>query len=93
MHIVFDNPGRQPASPKALEHKRRDDSNVLSHDHKHVRFTAETTVPTRWRDQCLSCRECKRNLVLYLGEYFLDNAVFASKPTEASYSWMLSWSC
>ena len=57
-----------------MEHKRRDDSNVLSHDHKHVQFTEETTVPTRWRDQCLSCRECKRNLVLYLGEYFLDNA-------------------
>ena len=34
MHIMFDNPGRQPASPMAFEHKHRDDSNVLSHDHK-----------------------------------------------------------
>lgn len=72
MRVVFDNPGQKPASPKAFLRKRRDESNIVSHDHTHVQFTAATTVPTCWKDQCLSCRECK--LILCLGEAFLDSA-------------------
>ena len=38
VHVVFDNPGRQPNSPKSFERKRRDDTPSLSIDHKHLTF-------------------------------------------------------
>ena len=69
VHIVFDNPGRLPDLPKAFERKRRDDAATLSSDHVHVAFSDTCTVPSNWRD-CLSCRQCKRTLVLYLGQSF-----------------------
>ena len=34
VHVVFDNPGRQPNSPKSFERRRRDDTATLSSDHK-----------------------------------------------------------
>ena len=58
VHIVFDNPGRQPNSPKSFECKCRDDTASLSSDHKHVAFSDACSVPSNWRD-CLACRECK----------------------------------
>lgn len=66
VHIVFDNPGRQPHSPKAFERLRRDDSNSLPPDHVHFSYTDTCPPPSNWREY-LSCRKCKRDLVLYLG--------------------------
>ena len=77
-HIVFDNPGRQPNSPKSFERKRRDDTATLSSDHKHIAFSDECPVPLNWRD-CLACRECKRALVLYLGQSFKHLSVGTCK--------------
>ena len=73
VHIVFDNPGRQPHSPKAFERKRRDATNALPSDHKHAQFDDSLGVPTKWREH-LSCRICKRQLVEYLGKAFLKHA-------------------
>ena len=39
VHVVFDNSGQQPNSPKSFERRRRDDTASLSSDHKHVSFT------------------------------------------------------
>ena len=33
VHIVFDNPGRLPNTPKAFERKRRDSERTVSSDH------------------------------------------------------------
>ena len=66
---MFDNPGRLPDSPKAFERKHRDDAATLSSDHVHVAFSDTCTIPSNWRD-CLSCRQCKRTLVLYLSQSF-----------------------
>ena len=52
VHVVFDNPGRQPNSPKSFEHRHRDDTASLSSDHKHVTFSDICSVPSKWRD-CL----------------------------------------
>lgn len=73
VHLVFDNPGRQPKSPKILEQKRRDEMSSLSLSHQHCTFSDEMSPPGSWREQ-LSCRVCKRNLVLYLGNFFVFNA-------------------
>ena len=74
VHIVFDNPGRLHDSPKVFERKRRDNTRTLLPDHEHVHFSDMCGVPTKWRD-CISCRKCKRTLVMYLGECFVQNAV------------------
>ena len=76
VHIVFDNPGRPPNTPKAFERKRRDcERTVSSHsDHKHMCFSDACAIPSNWRD-CISCRTCTQALVLYLGECFFRNAL------------------
>ena len=81
MHVVFDNPGRQPNSPKSFERKRRDDTASLSTDHKYLTFTDTCPIPYKWRD-CLACRECKRALVLYLGQSFKQFAVGTCRLRE-----------
>ena len=47
VHIVFNNPGRQPNSPKSFERKRRDDTASLSTDHKHLTFTDACPIPSK----------------------------------------------
>lgn len=69
VHVVFDNPGRQPTSPKAFERNRRDAAASVSPDHKHVEFSDVSCIPSKWREH-LSCRICKRALVVYLGQAF-----------------------
>lgn len=39
-------------------------------DHRHVNYSDASPTPSNWREH-LSCRKCKRNLVLYLGESML----------------------
>ena len=69
VHIVFDNPGRRPDSPKAFERMCRDAINALPSDQKR----AHSSVPTRWREH-LSSWICKRQVVVYLGIAFLEHA-------------------
>ena len=73
VHIVFDNPGRQPLSPKSFERRRRDDTGTLPSDHHHAQFFDDSEIPPKWRDH-LQCRECKRHLVEYLGKSFMQHA-------------------
>ena len=73
VHILFDNPGRQPSSPKSLEQRRRDLVSSLPQDHQHSTFADTCSPPPKWRE-LLGCRDCKRKLVLYLGDFFMHNA-------------------
>ena len=68
IHIVFDNPGRFNHHPKDIERERR--TNKEKGPHAHCEFKDEMKIPSNWRD-ILECRECKRKLVLYLGDRFL----------------------
>ena len=70
---MFDNPGRQPSSPKAIEQRRRDNLAFVPSDHKHLHFTDISSVPRKWRVY-LGCRVCKRRLILYLGQAFVQHA-------------------
>ena len=58
VHVIFDNPGRQPCSPKAVEQSRRDAVHELPADHQHGQFTDSSSIPAKWREY-LHCRTCK----------------------------------
>ena len=73
VHIVFDRPGQNPHTPKAFEHSRRDAEHSVSPGHEHFHFTDIAAVLQKWHDH-LNCRQCKRQLVVYLGGAFLSIA-------------------
>lgn len=77
VHVIFDNPGSLPCTPKQFEHIHRDkQSSNTGHT-----CTASTRIPKRWREDVLQCRKCKRNLVVFLTEYFLTSMLSLS-PTQ-----------
>ena len=52
-------------SPKAFEHRHRDDAGELPADHQHREFGNTTIVPSKWREH-LQCRLCKQQLIYYI---------------------------
>ena len=68
VHIVFDNPGGLPESPKALEQSRRDSAKL--ENHQCMLFTSTSSIPEQW-EKMLACRTCKSALTSYLGRQFL----------------------
>jgi len=73
VHVIFDNPGQLQNTPKFFEHVRRDVAATLKEDHSCVQFNSETKLKGSWRENVLNCRQCKRNLVKFLGQYFLES--------------------
>ncbi len=74
VHVIFDNPGRLGNTPKCFEQARRDESAIVSTNHYCDDINNNTAVLRgKWRNNFLNCRECKRKLVVYLGNYFLAN--------------------
>ena len=74
VHVIFDNPTSQPNTPKHFEHKRRDKCASVSNEHYCDPVTNTMKIPKKWRENMLNCRECKRSLVKYLTQYFLNYA-------------------
>ena len=72
VHVLFDNPGGLPESPKLLEQKIRDlaREKELTH-HECTTFTSDSKIPEHWK-VLLACRPCKKNLTQYLAQDFLD---------------------
>ena len=64
---------------------RRDVSAKLVDDHCCDTFTTTTKVLGRWREGLLNCRQCKRSLVKFLTNYFLDNINTHLQGSEALY--------
>ena len=73
VHLIFDNPGSLPFSPKFSEHQRRDSKSIANVNHKHITFTPETALPRVWRDY-IECRQCKRSIVEAIGLALLRSA-------------------
>ena len=71
IHVVFDNPGSMPETPKELEQQRRDKGaqKDLS-GHECIDVHNDLQIPTKWR-QFLSCRRCKKQLTTYLAQELL----------------------
>ncbi len=66
--------GRLGNTPKCFEQARRDESANVSTNHYCDDINNNTAVLRgKWRNNFLNCRECKRKLVVYLGNYFLAN--------------------
>ena len=72
VHVVFDNPGSMPESPKEIEQGRRDahSSNPPS-DHTCFVMNHDMNIPDKWRT-ILECRKCKSNLTSYVASAMLE---------------------
>ena len=73
VHLLFDDPECQVASPKYFERLHRDKLNPTPDDHNCTNFTSDMLIPPRWRQDILSCRKCKRNLVCFLSNYLIHH--------------------
>lgn len=69
VHVIFDNPGGLPESPKQLEQSRRDSAQITELVNHHcISFNSSTSIPRQWR----STLACKSSLTAYLGYEFLQ---------------------
>ena len=71
VHVIFDNPGRLANTPKYFEQNRRDHLAIVQPNHYCDTINSTTKIPTKWRENLLHCRQCKRSLVKYLTHFFL----------------------
>lgn len=86
VHVVFDNPGRLENTPKCFQQSHRDATATVSPNHVCAKLTENTVLQLKkWRENHLNCRTCKRNLVLFLGNYFLTYASTYLHPDQRLY--------
>ena len=72
VHQLFDDQGRLK-TPKQYEHARRDAGSQLESNHICHAFAPELLIPKKWNEDVLRCRTCKRSLVTFLSQFFIDN--------------------
>ena len=86
VHVIFDNPGRLADTPKYFEQKRCDTVTQVPLEHYCDDLQGTTRIQYgKWRGNFLNCCECKRNLVRFVGKYFLDNAATYLQPHQTLY--------
>ena len=72
VHLLLESPDSQQCTPKYFERNHRDKMNQTLDDHCWAYFSADLMIPPKWRENVLSCRKCKRQLVCFLSEHFLQ---------------------
>ena len=83
VHLLFDSPESQQCTPKYFERMHRDKMNQTVDDHYCAdSFSADLMVPPKWRENVLGCRRCKRKLVCFLSEYFLQKIRPRLRPNQ-----------
>ena len=82
MHLLFDDPDCVQLIPKYFERLHRDITTQLPEDHQCTQFTLDMIIPPKWRNDVLSCRVCKRNLVCFLSTYFLKKVQCRLGPQQ-----------
>ena len=60
-------------TPKYFEQSRRDKTSEVAPNHSCKSFQSNSEVPPKWRQDVLNCRMCKRALVKFLTDFFLEN--------------------
>ena len=80
--LNFDNPNCQRYSPKYFEQLHRDEQNQVPDDHNCGDFAVDMLIPPKWRLNVINCRQCKRQLVCFLSEYFLEQSRYKLQPTQ-----------
>ncbi len=73
VHVLFDNPGHLRETPKYFERKRRDAAAKVKTGHACDEIKAGNILPSKWREDLINCRTCKRSLVLFLTQYLIRN--------------------
>ncbi len=83
IHLLFDDPECQMRSQKEIKRAHRDKMNLLSSDHPHCNdFTSDLLIPPKWRQDVINCRTCKRRLVCFLSNYFLQKIKHRLRLTQ-----------
>ena len=85
VHLLFDNPGQLKDTPQFFEHKRRDESATIATGHTCDDINELTRLPTKWRENVLHCRKCKRTLVCFLAEFMLKHMHSHLSPHQKFY--------
>ena len=94
VHVIFDNPGALPETPKEIEQNRRDkQQGDLATVHTCLQFQHSQAIPDKWR-ALLSCRKCKHRLSGYVATTMLEyaprfmtaNQEFITNIKEVAYS-------
>ena len=86
VHLIFDNPGRLPNTPKYFEQTRRDKTREVPIEHYCDDIKGSNTIPQgKWHACLLSCHECKRRLVTYIAKYFLTTVAAYLRPEQTLY--------
>ena len=57
--------------PKDFERKRRDSSVTVIVGHICDEIRESRRIPSKWREDIINCRNCKRNLVIFLAKYYM----------------------
>jgi hypothetical protein len=74
VHLIFDNPEAQSLTPKSFEQTQRDSHAIVTSEHCCDSLSRNTLIkPSKWRENLINCRICKRNLVKFIGEYLLSS--------------------
>ena len=73
VHLIFDNPGRLPQTPKLYEQRRRDENTHVIAGHTCDEIQGQMSIPSKWKENLINCRTCKRSLTLALSNLFLKN--------------------
>lgn len=68
---TFDNPGQLNNTPKFFEHKRRDELATVATGHNCDDIKELTRLPKKRRENLLHCRNCRRILVCFVGDFML----------------------
>ena len=87
VHILFDNPGRLPQTPKSFERKRKDLQATVIVGHVCDAIEDSRYIPSKWREDIVNCTNCKRILVLYLAKYYMKNFLH-NFNLESSLFWL-----
>ena len=74
VHVIFDNPGRLPQTPKSCERARHDVSAPIHEGHTCDTIESQMSLPKKWLEGLINCRTCKRSLVLFLSGALLKTA-------------------
>ena len=82
IHLVFDDPNRIEEHPKSIERSRRDDH--TSDNHKHLKFSDDMKIPKKWTE-IVNCRQCKRQLIIYMGECILVHVIQLLRKDQKFY--------
>ena len=70
-------------TPKCFEHKRRDSIANTNSEHYCDEFNLNSKIePSKWRQNYINCRNCKRRLVILFGEFLLSTHL---QPHQALY--------